>query len=308
MLRTGQSPNGSLLNGAQAAARLPHPALAIALAILFEAAPLVVFVFLASSDSFPETLLPSSFALLGILVAVYGLYIVQVGIWVGFWERRTLSSAGFDRAGALGKLLRGGVVGAGIYLALLFVLVAFGWVTLRSEMDARDSGLVAAAAAIVFVGWAVQGTAEELLYRGWLLPVVAVRTRLRWGILASTLVFAVTHLLGNPFDPLLMVNLVCFGVFFALWALREGALWGVIGWHVAVNWLSENLVVIGEGFGVGPLEDGVLLGFDESGPDLITGGSVGLEASLLTTAMLCASILILLFASGRRLPDVMNIR
>lgn len=49
----------------------------------------------------------------------------------------------------------------------------------------------------------------------------------------------------------------------------------------------------------GPLADGVLFGFDESGPDLITGGSLGLEASLLTTIVLCGGILILLFGGSQ---------
>lgn len=275
------------------ARRLPHPAVAVALAVLFDVAPLALLIAIDAADVLPDGLLPSALAQTALLGAMYGLYIVQVWAWVTRWERRPFVSLGLERSGAVRKLERGALVGLGVYLALLGVLAALGMVETRSNPSVGTSWAVAAAAVIALGGWAVQGPAEELLYRGWLLPVVAARTRVQWGIAASTGVFALSHLLGSEFDPMLMANLVLFGVFFALWALREGGLWGLFGWHAVVNWVSENLIVVGEGFGVGPLDDGLLVGIDETGPDLLTGGAVGLEASVLTSAVLAVGITLL---------------
>jgi hypothetical protein len=67
----------------------------------------------------------------------------------------------------------------------------------------------------------------------------------------------------------------------------------VFGWHAVTSWVSENLVVIGEGVGYGRMQDGLLLGLTETGPDLLTGGDIGLEASLFTSAMLIVGIVVL---------------
>lgn len=282
--------DSELLVAAESARRLPHPVLAIALAILFDVAPFAIFLTVIAIDRMPDRLLPAALFQTALLAVVYGLYIVQISIWVNKWEGRSVLSLGLNPLGAWPKFLRGAVLGIGSYLGLLAVLAAIGFADFRSDPSPGPVWALGLAAAIVLIGWLIQGPAEEILYRGWLLPVVSARSRLRWGIVASTVIFAVTHLLGSAFAPMLMVNLVFFGVFFALWALREGALWGVFGWHAAVNWVSENLVVLGEGFGVGPLADGLFLRIRQSGPDILTGGEVGLEASLLTTLVLVVAI------------------
>jgi hypothetical protein len=73
------------------------------------------------------------------------------------------------------------------------------------------------------------------------------------GIAVSSALFAQTHLLGIALDPMMFLDLMVFGVSFALWALHEGSLWGVFGSHAAVNWVSGNVIVVGEGAGVGLL-------------------------------------------------------
>jgi hypothetical protein len=98
----------------------------------------------------------------------------------------------------------------------------------------------------------------------------------------------------------LLVNLVLFGIFWSLWALAEGGLWGVFGWHAVTSWVSENLVVVGEGVGYGRLQDGLVLGLQETGPDRLTGGDIGLEASILTSALLVVGIVLLSVVPLRR--------
>lgn len=298
---TGDLAGSPLIAEAGRARRLPHPAVAIVLAVVFDVAPLALFVAVVAADVLPEDLVWAALAQTVLLGAVYGLYVLQVWVWVTRWEQRPLTSLGLHRSGAVRKLARGAAIGLGVYLGLLGVLAASGMIEGRPNPSAEANWAVVAAAVIALGGWAVQGPAEELLYRGWLLPVVAARTRLRWGIAASTIVFALSHLLGSAFDPMLMISLVLFGVFFALWALREGGLWGVFGWHAVVNWVSENLVVVGEGFGVGVLADGLVYGFEATGPDVLTGGTIGLEASLLTSAVLAVGIAVLAHRPDRQI-------
>jgi hypothetical protein len=153
------------------------------------------------------------------------------------------------------------------YLAMLGLLGALGMVETRSQ-PRLESGLVAAVAAvIVLFGWGVQALGEEVVYRGWLLQVVAARTNLMVGVAVSTAIFTVTHFIVGEFDVVLLVNLALFGVFWSLWAVREGGLWGVFGWHAAMSWVSENLVVVGEGAGYGRIQEGLVLSPERDGTE-----------------------------------------
>ena len=90
----------------------------------------------------------------------------------------------------------------------------------------------------------------------------------------------------------LRFNIVLFGLFISLYAVREGSLWGVCGWHAAWNWL------LGLGFGLevsGIRIDTVPLVADltvaPGAPWWLTGGAFGPEASVVTTAVLLAGAL-----------------
>ena len=221
------------------------------------------------------------------------LYLLQVGAWVTSWERRRFDTVGLRRERAGRKVLRGAGLGVAAYLALLGLLGALGMVETRSQPGLELGLVVVAAAVIALFGWGVQALGEEVIYRGWLLQVVSARTSIGIGVAVSTAIFTLTHFIVGEFNAVLLVNLVLFGVFWSLWALTEGGLWGVFGWHAVTSWVSENLVVVGEGVGYGRMQDGLLLGLTETGPDRLTGGDIGLEASLLTSAMLVVGIVVL---------------
>jgi membrane protease YdiL (CAAX protease family) len=273
--------------------------IACLLAILFEIPLLAVFLAIDSAELDPGTLVTSALATTGVLAAVYVLYLIQVGAWVTRWERRRFGTVGLTRERAGRNLLRGAGLGVAAYLALLGLLGSLGLVETRSQ-PSLGLGLVVPAAVIALLGWGVQALGEEVIYRGWLLQVVAARTSIGIGVALSTAIFTVTHFIVGEINVVLLVNLVLFGVFWSLWALREGGLWGVFGWHAVTSWVSENLVVLGEGVGYGRLQNGLLLGMRETGPDSLTGGDIGLEASILTSAMLVIGIAVLSFTPLRR--------
>jgi len=98
-----------------------------------------------------------------------------------------------------------------------------------------------------------------------------------------------------------LLNIVLFGVFISLYAVREGSLWGVCGWHAAWNWL------LGLGFGLevsGMKIDSLPLITDLTGAPgaawWLTGASFGPEASLVTTAVPLAGTVVL--RPGGRTP------
>jgi membrane protease YdiL (CAAX protease family) len=147
-------------------------------------------------------------------------------------------------------------------------------------------------AAVVFrslslLSYFVQGPAEELLFRGWLLPVLGARYRPWIGVLVSSLLFSLAHAGSHGITPLGFLNLFLFGTFAAVYALAEGGLWGIGAWHAVWNWSMGDLL----GFpNDGAPHLGLLSSVRANGPDIISGGAFGLEGGLACTAVFLVAI------------------
>lgn len=217
--------------------------------------------------------------------------------WLKWYEKRPFWTLGLEGRGAWFYYLRGLLAGLVMFAVSVGVSAALGFMAVE-EPSARPQGLAALGGVLlVFVGWTVQGPAEEALARGWLLPVIGVRHKPLWGIIVSAVVFAVYHSLNPNVSPVAFVNLFLFGLFTALYALYEGGLWGVFGIHAAWNWAQGNLFGL-EVSGTPPA-GGTLFNLMETGPDVITGGPFGPEGGLAVTVVLLISSVAIWLVSGR---------
>ncbi|WP_426039287.1 CPBP family intramembrane glutamic endopeptidase [Brevundimonas sp. DC300-4] len=201
------------------------------------------------------------------LVVFFGLTAALLIAWVVLFERRPLSTIGFNQHG-LKRFLRGYAIGLGFLLATIGLIWVAGGYRIESGGVFAKAGAVAALLPIgaLLLGFIVQGSAEEIVFRGWLMQLIASR---------HGLVIA------------LIVNAVLFGTFIGLYAAREGSLWGVCGWHAAWNWLlglGFGLEVSGHVIDVTPLF--VDLTTTAGAPWWLTGATFGPEASVVTTAIL----------------------
>lgn len=220
---------------------------------------------------------------LGNLVLIslfYGFYFLFVWLWLRFKEKRPFRSIGFPKTSQVGKqILIGALAGAVSVLIVVGLTAAIGGVTVRVT-PAGITGGVVAVALMLFFGFVIQGTAEEVLYRGHTLQVFRKPLGLMAAIGAQAVIFAFVH--GNfTFMPL--VNLVLAGVMFALWAVADNSLWGASAFHVLWNWMLGIVfggVTSGHGF-----PGAVLQTEPTTSSPLFSGGQFGLEGSLFTTAL-----------------------
>ena len=139
----------------------------------------------------------------------------------------------------------------------------------------------------------IQGPAEELLFRGYLLENLAAKWGLWWAVGVSSLSFGLLHSFNPHFGPLPFVNLVLFGVATALYKVRvdDGQLWGVFAIHTIWNWLQQ--VVFGlPNSGAASGADNALFSIspNTSLPDPIWGGGFGPEGTLGASLVLLALI------------------
>lgn len=210
--------------------------------------------------------------------------------WAWLFERRPPAALGFKGKMA-GAYLRGLAVGGLCLAAVVGVIYAAGGYTVAGSVSL---GLLTPAVLTpflaLFAGYVIQGGAEEVMFRGWLMPLVASRHGLVVAVLLNSGFFTLLH--ASNIDPskelvLGLFNLFLFAVVLSLYAIKEGSLWGVCAFHTGWNVLlgtGFGLEVSGQKIAVSPVVVGLAPVSDA--PWWLTGGAFGPEASVATTVVL----------------------
>lgn len=204
-------------------------------------------------------------------------------------ERRKageLSLPGMGREFGLGLLL-----GAGLYTACILVLMALGLYRIEGFNTWQ----------VVLPGMAIviaTGVYEELLFRGGVFRL-AEEWFGSWAALAiSSLLFGFIHLQnpGSTLQGAVFISIEA-GVLLAAAYMLTRRLWLSIGFHMAWNF-TQGTIFSGSVSGNG-VSQGVLKATLD-GPELLTGGSFGLEASLPAFVLCTATGVILVIMAVRR--------
>lgn len=129
--------------------------------------------------------------------------------------------------------------GAAITALGVAVLMIADALTLNGRFEvpifdpSADFSIKLAYAVTVLIGLLIAATAEEVVFRGYLLQQTAAFTRNTWVLIGvNAAVFALAHL---EFDPAALAARALAGAAFAWAALRLGGLEFAIGSHVATN-------------------------------------------------------------------------
>ncbi|MGZ9100013.1 MAG: CPBP family glutamic-type intramembrane protease, partial [Brevundimonas sp.] len=128
------------------------------------------------------------------LGAAFGLATLLVLLWVRLFERRGPAALGLNAGGPI-RFLRG----YGLGLAFLTAVVGVIWLSggyVVEGAGAFGSGAVGAALlpiGALMLGFVVQGSSEEILFRGWLMQLIASRHGLWIAVAANSALFALAH-------------------------------------------------------------------------------------------------------------------
>ena len=289
-MRTLLDPNNRLFTLARSAQRLPHLLVAILLSVAFLYGTLII-------GAIVGNLVLGPFAAGGPLVAEivdelknmisFGLVAVPLILWLRWFEGRRLWTLGLERRPLARPFLVGWLVSVVVIAATVGLAALMGGATITPNLTALGGLTALALSLIVIPSRFVQGGAEEVIFRGWLLPVLGVRYRPSIGVLVSSVVFSVLHVANAGFLPLAILNITLIGLFIALYALRGGGLWGVIALHAGLNWAQANLFGLSaSGHTVGA----TLMNVHLTGSDLMTGGAFGIENSLAMTVVALVAV------------------
>lgn len=217
-----------------------------------------------------------------------------VFLWVRVVEKRSLITLGFYREKWWKELLKGLAIGLCLFSLTLFLLLLVGGYKLGSVTFSPYSfGF----ALLILPFWLLQGGTEELVTRGWLLPVMTAKSNRVIAVLVSSSLFGLLHLFNHGFSFLPLLNLILFGILMSYYLLKTDNLWGVAGIHAAWNFAQGNL------FGI--LVSGQVTGTSltqfvpNSSQEWLTGGEFGVEGSLVTSMVLLLGILFLAYQLKR---------
>lgn len=207
------------------------------------------------------------------------------GKWI---ERRSTTGASLRVALAV---LAAGLLGG---IALFAIVMGILWLVGSYDADGLNpfnklgQGLVFALAIAVF---------EEIAFRGLLLRLCSKIVGAWAALLISAVVFGGVHALGSD-APLMRVAAIALtgGLLLGAAYTATGRLWLPIGLHWGWDFTEDSVFgspVSGQHTAAG------LISGQLSGPSILTGGSIGPDASLVAIIVVLAGAAYLLWRSGR---------
>lgn len=218
-------------------------------------------------------------------LAAIGLY-VAYGKFIERREVTELSTPGLGGEWAIGALC-----GAGLYTASAVVLMLIGIY--------KVEGLNPLPFLLPNLAMAIKsGIFEELIFRGVLFRSVETMFGSWVGILVSSLAFGLVHLL-NPGATLGGAIYICIeaGLLLSAAYLVTRRLWICMGFHMAWNYFQSAVF---SGVVSGAVSDPGLLKDTIKGPEWLTGGSFGMEHSVVALVICTTAGAILLLIAIRR--------
>ena len=241
--------------------------------------------------------------LLAGLLPYYGMaiFILVTFIYCILIEKRNPKSIGFTRK-APDYLL-----GTLIAVILLIIIIGAGCAIGSIEYvgvnaDANIKNIILWALAFL-----IQGAMEEIMCRGFLLSSLQKKVNKPLAVVISSTAFVFPHLLtlieaSFPYPIIGIINLYLISFIFAELVISRSNIWIACGLHSVWNFVLYTIMGLTLSGSEGTLSN--VINFEVKKANVFNGGEYGIEASVITTVVLGAFLLILLAKSkGRKIEN-----
>lgn len=215
------------------------------------------------------------------------LLIVIIMLYCRFLERRKLHTMGFRKKGFAVQYLMGLLFGAVAFSGAFLLCVVTGSIKWLGISDNVAPLYIVG----YFLGYMVQGMAEEVLCRGYLFVSLTKGYHVTTSIVVSALFFAALHGINNGISVLAMINLFLFGVFAALLLLDCENIWIVGAFHSIWNFVQGNLY--GIQVSGNKVQNSIFASENVEGFEIINGDKFGMEGGISVFIILAIGIVIL---------------
>lgn len=229
--------------------------------------------------------------------------IILVILRVKFIEKRNLSELKLRKENIIYNYVKGFLIGLLLMSIVVCILGISGSLIMEKYPVQKIGSGALFNVAIISIGWMIQGASEEILTRGWLMRVLQERYSAKTAIITSSVFFGALHLLNPNVGLIAILNIILVGFLFSLYVIKTDDLWGACAMHSAWNLAQGNIY----GFEVSGIDVrvGTLMDMNLFGNEMVTGGAFGPEAGIVTTVVLIAAILgLLYFNKNRKMSEV----
>jgi uncharacterized protein len=216
-----------------------------------------------------------------------------------FLDRRKIVSLGLTINIDMVKDLLIGFLIPALMMGLIFILEWYlGWLKINSfAWNSASFQKVILPLGSTFVLYIAVAWQEELLSRGYHLQNLEDGINTLWGVILSSLIFSLLHLLNPHASWTSVLGITLAGFFLCFAYLRTRQLWLPMGLHLGWNFFQGPVF----GFPVSGTNTFVLINQTTSGPILLTGGLFGPEAGfILFPSLLIGTIVVYLYTQSRR--------
>lgn len=205
-----------------------------------------------------------------------------------FVQHRTL---GFKVSHAVSQYLCGCVIG----ICMIAAVVATGFITKAFSFHGLSNWQDTRLILLFLGGYVIQGMAEEVLCRGYILLAIVRKNKVWAAVTFSSLIFVFMHSNNTGFGVIPVINLFLFALFEAIYFLATENIWGISAIHTTWNFVQGCIF----GFGVsGEALMPSIFRFSCSDTTILSGGQFGPEGGLVVTFVMVVSIGLLLCKKG----------
>ncbi|MDR2629937.1 MAG: CPBP family intramembrane metalloprotease [Spirochaetaceae bacterium] len=220
-----------------------------------------------------------------IVTLVYGLIVVVGGMLLfKFIYKRSLTQMGLIKDGWLPVLLHGLAIGA-VSASLVFTgLILSGQ---AQVLGVRPEKFLSMNIIVDFLSVCVFMFSEELFCRGYIMTSLKT-TRNKWVILlSSSVIFGIAHFMNPGMTILSLFNTSFIGLLFACMFVKSGKLWFPAGYHIAHNFMANEILGIATSGGVKQSQETTIFMTNITGSnELLTGGIHGPAGGFLMTGVI----------------------
>ncbi len=215
-----------------------------------------------------------------------------------FLDKRSFVSLGLKLDRFVLYDILAGIVITLVLMGLIFAfLLALGWLKFESFAWNTDPGQVIISQALPYLMiFILVAFNEELLYRGYYLQTLASSRNIFWGIILSSIIFGLEHLVNPNATWASAVGNGLLGLFFAYGYVRTKQLWLPMGLHLGWNFLDSNVL----GFPISGWKIYSLVHINLTGPEVWTGGAFGAEAGLIVLPAVALGMILIYFYTRPR--------
>lgn len=215
------------------------------------------------------------------------LYVIKVILI--FWVFKFISELGLARPA--GSYFAGAASGAVLLLVSVALTVLAGAIRYNGIFERINTAMVV----LMLGGFVFQGAFEELLCRGVVQQLLQKRS-VPAAVVVSAVLFALPHILNMDFSaPAItataVLNLILISLVFSLLTIRFRSIWAACGMHSIWNYILYS--ILGLNLSGNDEITAAVFNMSTTRENILNGGAYGIEASIITTAVLGAAVMLL---------------